>query len=315
MIIDTHMHVWRYPEHFNKEAMLANQPERRRSWPDEKFRAMWDNPIERYFEEARGTIDKSILMTLSSAKTFGITVPNEYMVALKRQYPDRLEWACNIDPLQPDAPQELERWVKEGAIAVGELGPAYHGFYINDERAYPFFAKAQELDIPIVVHAGPAQSKNLRMKYGDVLRLDDVAIDFPKLKLVICHMGYYKYDDAIHLTQKHDNVFMDCSWLSQLAGLDRTSMPKYLPVVLNPYFNLLYPLMRYWAETWGGTDKLLWGSDWTGGHPKVSLDIILNLNRYLKPLGFPEVPQKVLDNIVYENWKKVYPKLASNQAS
>lgn len=159
------------------------------------------------------------------------------------------------------------------------------------------------MGIPIVVHAGPAQSKNLRLKYIDVLRVDDVAIDFPRLKIIICHMGYYKYEDAIHLTQKHDNVFMDCSWLAQLAGLDRISTPKYLPVVLNPYFNLLYPIMRHWAETWGGTD-------WTGGHPKTSLDVILNLNVYLKQAGFAEVPQKVLDNIIYENWKKIYPGLA-----
>ncbi len=311
MILDTHMHVWRYPEHFDQQAMLANQPERRRSWSDEKFKAMWDNPVERYFEEAKGVVDKAILQTLYSPGTFGISVPNEYMANLKKQYPDKLEWACNLDPLRPESVAELERCVKElGAVAVGEMSPAYQGFYFNDPQIYPFFQKAQDLEVPIIVHAGPAQSKNLRLKFGDVLRVDDEAIDFPKLKLVICHMGYYKYEDAIHLAQKHDNVFLDCSWLSQLAGIDRTSMPKYLPVVLNPFFNLLYPLARYWAETWGGTDKLLWGSDWTGGHPKNSVETILNLNSHLRNYGLSEVPQRVLDNIVYENWKKVYPKLA-----
>ena len=311
MIVDTHMHVWRYPEHFDKAAMLSNQPERRRGWSDQKFKAMWDNPVERYFEESAGIVDKAIILTLRSTGTFGITVPNEYMAGLKRQYPEKVEWACNVDPLQPGALDELERCVKElGAIAVGELGPAYQGFYFNDPRLYPFFDKAQELEVPVVVHAGPAQPKNLRMKYGDVLRVDDVAIDFPRLKIVICHMGYYKYDDAIHLCQKHDNVFMDCSWLTQLAGLDKVSTPKYLPVVKNPYFHLLYPLMRYWAEAWGATDKLLWGSDWTGAHPKASVETLLNLNVLLKEHGFPEVPQKLLDDIVHENWKKVYPRLA-----
>lgn len=311
MIVDTHVHVWRYPEHFNRKAMLANQPERRRSWSDDKFKTMWDNPIERYFEEAKGVVNKAILMTLNSTETFGITIPNEYMANLKKRYPDQLEWACNLDPNQPRAIEELERCVKElGAIAVGEISPVYQGFFFNDQRIYPFFNRAQELDVPIVVHAGPGQSRNLRLKYGDILRIDDVAIDFPKLKIIICHMGYYKYEDAIHLTQKHDNVFMDCSWLPQLGGLDRISTPKYLPVILNPYFHLLFPLMRYWAETWGATDKLIWGSDWTGGHPKTSMDVILNLNNYLKQYGYPEVPQVVLDNIIYENWKKVYPALA-----
>jgi uncharacterized protein len=314
VIVDTHMHVWRYPEHFNKQAMLDNQPERRRSWPDEKFKAIWDSPIEAYLKAAEGVVDKAILMGLSSAATFGVTVPNDYLADLKKEYPDKLEWACCLDPTQPGAIAEMERCVlKLGAIAVGELGPAYQSFYFNDERAYPFYERAQEMEIPIVVHAGPAQSRNLRLKYGDVLRVDDVAIDFPRLKIVICHMGYYKFDDAIHLTQKHDNVFMDCSWLTELAGLDRMITPKYLPVVTNPTFHLLYPLMRYWAQSWGGTDKLLWGTDWTGSHPQTSLEILLNLNQTLKQFGFPEVPQKTLDNIARENWKKVYPALAPKQ--
>lgn len=312
MIVDTHMHSWLYPGHWNKPVMLLNQPERRRSWPDDKFKAMWDNPIEAYLEETEGIIDKAILMSLKTSETFGLTTPEDYLAGLKKRYPDRIEWCCAMDPTQPEAIPELERCVNElGAIGVGEISPPYQGFYFNDERAYPFYEKVQEMGIPLIVHAGPAHPKNLRMKYADVLHVDDVAIDFPKLKIVIAHMGYYKYEDAIHLAMKHDNVFMDCTWLTSLAGLDRKTIPKYLPVVFNPYIKLLSPLLQYWAETWGFTDKILWGSDWPATHPKTSLDVLLNLNKTLSEMNCPTVPQQVLDNIVYENWRQVYPGLAA----
>ena len=312
MIVDTHMHSWLYPDQWNKEVMLLSQPERRRSWPDEKFKAMWDNPIETYLRETEGVIDKAIIMGLKSADIFGLTIPNDYLSGLKRRYPDRVEWCCTMDLTQPEAIPELERCVNElGAIGVGEIGPSYQNFYLNDERAYPFYHKAQEMDIPLVLHAGPPHLKNLRMKYADLAHVDDVAIDFPKLKIVIAHMGFYKFADAIHLAMKHENVYLDCSQLTSFAGLDRKTIPKYLPAVLNPYFNLLSPLMEYWAQGWGYTDKLLWGSDWPATHPKTSVDILLNLNKTLEEAGFPKVLQQVLDNIIYENWKQVYPKLVT----
>ena len=99
MIVDTHMHVWRYPEHFDKAAMLSNQPERRRGWSDQKFKAMWDNPVERYFEEFAGIVDKAIILTLRSTGTFGnhrsqrvhswaqAAVPGKGGVGLQRRSP------------------------------------------------------------------------------------------------------------------------------------------------------------------------------------------------------------------------------------
>ena len=138
MIVDCHMHAWRYPEHFNKEVMLLNQPARRRRWPDEHFQAMWDMPVENYLKEAEGAVDKSILLALRSWDTFGVDIPNDYCADLVKQYPDRLEFCCCVVPTEEGAVQEVERCVKElGAVGLGELGPAYGGYYANDEKCYP----------------------------------------------------------------------------------------------------------------------------------------------------------------------------------
>ena len=83
----------RYPEHFNKEVMLFSQPARRHSWPEEKWKAMWDNPIESYLAEAEGVVDKGILLSVMAKDTFGLATPNSYLAELVKQHPDKLAWA------------------------------------------------------------------------------------------------------------------------------------------------------------------------------------------------------------------------------
>ncbi len=312
MLVDCHMHSWRWPQHFNKEVMLLNQPARRRTWSEEKWIAMWDNPIERYIEQMPGYVDQAILLGIKSWNTFAVDTPNEYLAEISQKYPDKIAWCCGVNPIEEGAAKEIERQIKRGAIGIGELGPAYGDYFVNDRRADKVWALAQEMGISVIIHAGPSQARMLKMAQGDVLLVDEVAIRFPNLKIVICHMGYHKYEDAIFLCQKHENVYLDISWLTSIAGLDRVAIPRYLPVVTYPYYNFIYPLLYYFSQTFGPTDKLIWGSDWTGTSPKDSIEIIRNLNTFIKKYNLPEIPQQSLENILTENWKKVFPGLASS---
>lgn len=306
MLVDCHIHAWRYPEHFNKEAMLANQPPRRRSWPDEKFKKMWDMPIENYLPQMEGLVDKAILQGLKAWGTQGIDIPNEYIANLVKQYPNKFAWCCCVIPTEEGAVEEVEKCVKEwGAIGVGELGPGYGGYRANDERAFGVYEKAVELGVPVIIHAGPGKPRNFRMSGADVWAIDDIAIAFPELKIVIAHMGGYTYQDTIWLMQKHENVFADVSLLVRDSGLDRSMLSRYLPVVEYPYFHLFYPLLYYFSQTFGPTDKLLWGTD-SASPPQKSFDILMNINDYLRKYNLPEIPQQSINNIVYENWKKVF---------
>jgi len=75
MIMDYHVHVWRYPDHFIRDVLLKSQPARRKNWSDEQFKAIWDTPIESYLKEAEGIVDKAILVGLNAPNTFGIYIP------------------------------------------------------------------------------------------------------------------------------------------------------------------------------------------------------------------------------------------------
>jgi len=305
--IDSHIHIWRYPSHFNKEIMLKHQPARRMNWTEERWKAMWDSPAEKYIRQTDGVVERAVIQGMTYLDAVGISVPNDDIADIVKQYPDQLSWCCCVDPTTEGAAEEIDRCVTElGAVGVGELGPTYHGYYVNDPRCYEVWAKVQDLGVPVFIHAGPAQPRFTRLKYGNPLLIDDIAIDFPDLKIVLCHIGYYKYEDTIFLLQKHDNVFADVSWLQSLSAMDRSSIPRYLPVVRFPYYHLLQPLLYYFSQTFGITDKLLFGTDWPSSPPRNSIKILTGINDTLKQYHLPQIPQASINNILRENWKKVF---------
>jgi predicted TIM-barrel fold metal-dependent hydrolase len=114
---------------------------------------------------------------------------------------------------------------------------------------YPLYAKAQELGIPILVHTGSSVFKGARIKFGDPLHLDDVAIDFPELKLLLAHGGRpFWYEQAFWMAQRHANVYLEISGL--------------------PAKNLL----TYFPRLESLADKVVYGSDWPG-YPYIRRNI------------------------------------------
>lgn len=312
MIVDCHVHTWRYPEHFNREAMLANQPERRRDWPDEKFRQMLDQPIDGYLALMDGVVDRAIIVGQSAWNTSGVSTPNDYLAAVAREHSDRLSWCCCVDPTLPGAADEVERCVTgRGAVGVGELNPIQWGAYANDPRAYAVYEVCQSLDVPIVLHVGGTSHMDtrVRMKYGDVLAVDDIAIDFPHLRIVICHLGYPKYEEASFLVQKHENVFADISYLPSVSGVERTILSRRMPVVNYPYLHFAYPLLYCLSQVYGGADKLIFGTDWGVCRPQECIEALMGLNDYLNGQNLPLIPEETLRNILHENWKRVFTRL------
>lgn len=155
-------------------------------------------------------------------------------------------YACN------DLSLELERAVEMGHRGL-KLYPVYQHFYPNDPRLYPLYAKAQELNVPIMFHTGSSSFPGARIKYGDPLFLDDVAVDFPRLTIIMCHAGRgFWYDKAFFLARLHKNIYLDI-----------TGLPPH-------------KLLEYFPELERLGEKVLFGSDW----PAV-IDIRKNIEAIL----------------------------------
>jgi len=307
MIVDCHTHCNRYPDHANREVLLANQPPARSAepWTEERLKEIWDAPIERYLETMEGA-DFAIVLGVKAGQTIGLDVPNDYLAEEVKKYPDKFRFCCSVYPTDEGAAQEVRRCVKElGAVGVGELLPPHEGCCANDERYFPVYEEAQGLGVPVLIHAGFAFYRGARLLCANPLYIDDVAINFPNLKIVVCHFGHYMFEDVVFLMQKHENVFADISELVDFAGL--TYSPRMRrPVVQFPYYQLLRPLLYYFSQARGpASDKLIWGTDMMC-HPKESIQILTNVNQWMRKYNLPDIPEDSIHDILHENWKRVF---------
>ena len=204
----------------------------------------------RPFLQSHG-IDWAVALAEVNPATTGNT-PNEFVADLcakANALPDpasgprgRLIPFASINPfVVNDLGLELERLVKEFGFGGFKVYPVYQHHYVNDIRMYPLYAKAQELGVPMLVHTGSSVFKGARIKYGDPLHLDDVAIDFPKLNILMAHSGRpFWYAQAFWMARQHKNVYMEVS------GLPGKKLLEYFP-----------ELERL-------ADKVVYGSDWPG---------------------------------------------------
>jgi hypothetical protein len=173
------------------------------------------------------------------------------MAKIVEENPDRFIYQPNISPVLfkgvKNTIAELEYWVKEKGAKIFKFYPP-EDTYINDERLWPFYEKAQELGIVLDIHTGFCWVPPGKSKYALPVLLDDVARDFPNLKIVAFHMGYPYCDDLNMVAMGHPNVYL-C--LSLLVPWAITAPYKFAKI--------LGEAMRF-----VGSDRIIWGTDYAG---------------------------------------------------
>lgn len=195
-----------------------------------------------------------------------------------------IEYCRNQDMLIPftslninvhyDILERLEEYVRVGGIRGIKLHPSYQFFYPNEARLYPLYQKAQDLGLPIIFHIGSSIFKGTRLKYCDPIYLDDIAVDFPHLKIIMAHSGRgFWYSECFSLSRLHKNVYMD------ITGL--------------PPQNLL----NYFPELEKNAEKILFGSDW----PTMPTSIEKNIEA-IKSLPLKE---KTIESILFGNASRI----------
>ncbi|WP_206809002.1 amidohydrolase family protein [Paradesulfitobacterium ferrireducens] len=235
--IDFHVHlgVYTYHHEWVTEWMKIAHP------------VGYEEYIERYndpgaFEELLTSegVDYACVLTELSHITTGVCT-NEQVRDFCHGRP-RLIPFCDVNPNIYTRPgEQLRRFVEDEGFRGVKLYPTYQQYYLNDPKIYPIYRAAEDLGIPVLIHTGSSIFRGARLKYGDPLHLDDVAVDFPYLKLIMAHSGRgFWYDRAFFLSRIHENVYMEVS------GLPPTKLLDYFP------------------DLGRNVDKVIYGSDWPG---------------------------------------------------
>jgi hypothetical protein len=176
---------------------------------------------------------------------------NGEMAKIVETHPDRFMYQPNLSPIKHKGVKntiwELEYWVKEKGARIFKYYPP-EDTYINDEELWPFYAKAEELGIVLDIHTGFSWVPPGKSKYALPIYLDDVARDFPELKINAFHMGYPYCDDLNMVAMGHPNVHVCLSLLVPWA----VGAPRKFATILGE------------ALRWVGPDRIIWGTDYAG---------------------------------------------------
>ncbi len=201
-------------------------------------------------------------------------VPTEEVIEYCRGQDMLIPFASLNPNTHPDLAVQLESYVKDSGIKGLKLLPSYQFFYPNEARLYPLYAKAQELGIPVIFHIGSSIFKGTRLKYCDPIYLDDIAVDFPDLNIIMAHSGRgFWYDGCFFLSRFHKNVYMD------ITGLPPRNLLDYFPELEKNY------------------EKVIFGSDW----PAMPKGIKENIEA-IKSLPLSD---RTIEAMLYRNAYKV----------
>jgi len=157
-------------------------------------------------------IDRAVLLPIDCSTTRGCKIfSNEEIANLCREN-ERFIGFASVDPHKDNASEELNYAIRELGLKGLKLDPGLQEFYPNDVKlAYPLYKMANQLKIPVIIHAGLSWESNTMIKYSKPLLIEDVSRDFPNLNIVIAHFGWPWVLDSVALALKYPNVYIDTS--------------------------------------------------------------------------------------------------------
>ncbi len=176
------------------------------------------------------------------------SVTNDEIAELAAEHADVIIPFASIDPARgADGVKEARRLLDERHVKGFKFHPNMQGFHPNDRMAYPLYEAIAEHDVPVLFHSGHTGAGanvrgggGIRLKYSNPMDVDDVAVDFPDLTIILAHPSFPWQDEAISVALHKPNVYIDLSGWS----------PKYFPANLIQYANTLLK------------HKVLFGSDY-----------------------------------------------------
>jgi uncharacterized protein len=175
-------------------------------------------------------------------------VPNDEVAAFAAENSDVVMAFASVDPMRgADAVKEAKRLIATGGFRGFKLHCPLMKFHANDKAAYPFYEVLAEAKLPVIFHTGHSGigtgmpgGGGVRLKYGNPMDIDDVAVDFPDMPIIMAHPSFPWQDEAISVCLHKPQVYIDLSGWS----------PKYFSPILIQYANTLLK------------KKMLFGSDY-----------------------------------------------------
>lgn len=214
--------------------------------------------IEDYLRRMdRAGIERSLLIAVRAGDRNwrgSFEIPYDQIAEYCDAYPDRFSGLAGVDPTRGvEQLRDLDYAVNDLGFVGAHIYPHWFRLPPNEALYYPVYARCEELDVPVMMQVGQnlIYQKEVRLpSVAKPILLDQIAIDFPELKLIGIHIGVPWTDEMIAMAWKHKNVYI---------GIDAYA-PKHLPASLKHYMNSY------------GSKKVLFGTDWPVIDPERAVE-------------------------------------------
>lgn len=229
-VIDMHLHAHEVGKHLPDENRLTGD--------------MAPESTEALQEEVMAALDKNnVVLALTSGPML-----NSY-----RGGSTKIITGCGL--MGPDTIDVLRKQFEENDCeALAEFAPQYFGMKPTHASLEPYYALAEELDLPVGIHIGlgpPGAAyigfRNYRMMDSNPLYLEDILIRHPDMRLYVMHAGWPMLDEMIGLMYAHPQVYIDVAIINW--GLPQKEFYHYLERLVNAGFGerIMY-----------GSDQMIW---------------------------------------------------------
>jgi predicted TIM-barrel fold metal-dependent hydrolase len=249
--------------------MIARHPELARAARETFYIGNNFQPLETFHLELDAAgLEEAVVLPIDATTSLGTTIYTNEQIAELCAMSRRLIGFASVDPHLADAPSRLDHAITGLGLRGLKLSPATQRFFPDDASLYALYEKAQELGIPILFHAGMSWEPGSRLQYGQPLRFENVAADFPALSIVLAHLAWPWITEAVALALKYPNVHLDTSalYFDNPRDFLRYAMTHVVPLTV-----FERSLRR----------QILFGSN----YPRVE---IKNMARAVRSLGFSE---------------------------
>ena len=190
-------------------------------------------------------VERACCINYVSPDVMGFTRDvNDWVAEFTRHHRDRLVAVGSVNPLHTKNVRDEIRRVLDLGIGMIKIHPPHQLYSPNAYRfdlpdVAEIYRACEERRVPVMFHTGTSIFPNARNVYADPMPVDDVAVDFPRLNIILAHAGRPLYGEtAAFLVRRHRNVHIDVS------GIPPKALIRYVPRLADM------------------ADKALWGTDW-----------------------------------------------------
>jgi uncharacterized protein len=271
MIVDCHSHIHDYPGHVSEELAAEARACCHGTPPDLHV------PPARHWQAMHG-VDKAIVVGFRAFHS-GFAVPNEYVADYVRLHPEKLIGFASVDPAHDPVRDTLEHAIDDLKLRGVKLGPIYQNLHPMDAKLVPVYEFCQSRNLPVIIHQAATFPRKAPLKYALPILLEEVALAFPRLRMVLAHLGHPWINETLVLIRKHPNLFADISAL------------HYRPW---QFYNALIA-----AKEYGVLPKLLFGSDYPYTTPEATIEALKHFNQLVAGTPLPQLGEEEIEALIH----------------